>query len=528
MIESLINIRNYKVGLYIRLSKEDIDKYQDLSLSVENQIMVLENYVKQNNYELIDEYIDDGYTGTNFNRPGFKKMIQDIEQGKINMVVTKDLSRLGRDYIETGEYVEKYFPMKNVRYVALLDGIDTMLDSSNNDIAPFKAVINDMYSRDNSKKIRTALKTMQMKGKWVGGCTPLGYMPDPNDKNHLVINEEEAYIVRKIFSLAHSGMTYCQITNHLIDNKIPTASILRKKNNNAYMANEGIWSSKTVRNILENQLYVGDLVQNRRSRISYKIRKVVDNPKERWIIIENTHEAIIDRKVFNEVQEILKNCKVRPKKEVYRLLDGLLFCGDCNHRLSILKPRSKNTKSFIVCNYYRRTSKLKLCTPHYFNYEEIEFLILEKLKELFFNLDKDKIINKIKKEIDKEINKIDYVSKLNNIKKQIKNKYKQLDDMYLDKLDNKITEEMFDRISIKINCEIEKLEKEQEELEKKIKNKELININVKCEDLINEFFDFKFPNRTLMLRLIKSVKIYNNKNIDIHFNFRKLNFLLNK
>ena len=249
MIETLINNKHYKVGLYIRLSKEDIDKNNDVSLSVSNQIMTLENYVKENNYELYNKYIDDGYTGTNFNRPGFKRMIEDIEQGKINMVVTKDLSRLGRDYIETGEYIEKYFPMKKVRYVALLDGIDTMLDSSNNDIAPFKAVINDMYSRDNSKKIRTALKTMQMKGKWVGGCTPLGYKTDPNDKNHLIISDKEAYIVKKIFSLAQRGLTYCQITDYLINKKIPTATILRNKNNNAYMASRGIWSTKTVRNI---------------------------------------------------------------------------------------------------------------------------------------------------------------------------------------------------------------------------------------------------------------------------------------
>ena len=520
MIETFINTKKYKVGLYIRLSKEDIDKYHDVSVSVENQITTLENYVKENNYELYDKYIDDGYTGTNFNRPGFKRMIEDIEQGKINMVVTKDLSRLGRDYIETGEYIEKYFPMKKVRYVAILDGIDTMLDSSNNDIAPFKAVINDMYSRDNSKKIRTALKTMQMKGKWVGGCTPLGYMPDPNDKNHLVINEYEANIVRKIFSLAHSGMTYCQITDYLINNKIPTSSMLRNKNNNAYMASVGIWSTKTVRNILENRLYVGDLVQNKRSRISYKIRKMVDNPKDRWIIIENTHNPIIDRDIFNEVQETLKKCKVRPKKEVYRLLDGLLFCGDCNHRLSILKPRSKNGKSYVVCNYYRRTSKLKLCTPHYFNYDEIEKLILEKIKELFLSIDKAKIINMTKNELEKEINKIDYIGKLNNIRNQIENKNKQLDKMYLDKIDKKIDEEMYNRIFIKIKTEIAKFKKEEKEIEKRMKNNDLSKTNDKIEKLIKEFSNLECLGRTLMLRLIKNIKIYNNKNIDIQLNFK--------
>ena len=192
---SIVKQIKYRVAIYIRLSKEDIDKHEE-SLSVTNQKNVLEAYVREQQYELYDIYIDDGFTGTNFDRPAFKRMINDIELGKVNMVVTKDLSRLGRDYIETGEYVEKYFPMHNVRYVALLDGIDTIADTSNNDIAPFKAVINDMYSRDNSKKIRTALKTMQRQGKWVGGCPPFGYMVDPKDKNHLVPNEDEAKIVK--------------------------------------------------------------------------------------------------------------------------------------------------------------------------------------------------------------------------------------------------------------------------------------------------------------------------------------------
>lgn len=186
----------YKVALYIRLSKED--EKEGESESVTNQKSLLLEFVKQNGYELVGIYIDDGYTGTNFDRPNFQRMIKDIELGKINMVVTKDMSRLGRDYIGTGQYIEKYFPMHNVRYISILDGVDTFLDNSNNEIAPFKAIINDMYSRDNSKKIRAALKSMQEKGLWVGGCSPFGYIPDPNDKNHLVPKEDECEIVKRI------------------------------------------------------------------------------------------------------------------------------------------------------------------------------------------------------------------------------------------------------------------------------------------------------------------------------------------
>lgn len=196
----------YKVAIYIRLSKEDVDRGYNESESIKNQRTLLTEYVQKLGweYELIDIYIDQGFTGTNFNRPDFQRMIEDIELGKINMVITKDLSRLGRDYIETGEYIEKWFPENNVRYVSVTDGIDTFETSNgNNDIAPFKSILNDMYSKDLSKKIRTALHTMQKQGKWVGGKTALGYVKDPNNKNKLVICEQEAEIIRSIFNMAN-------------------------------------------------------------------------------------------------------------------------------------------------------------------------------------------------------------------------------------------------------------------------------------------------------------------------------------
>ncbi len=202
-----IKTETYKVAIYIRLSKEDVDRGYDESESIKNQRDLLTEYVKKlgKEYNLVHIYIDQGFTGTNFNRPDFQKMIKDIELGKINMVITKDLSRLGRDYIETGEYIEKWFPENNVRYISVTDGIDTFsTNNGNNDIAPFKSILNDMYSKDLSKKIRTALHTMQKQGKWVGGKTAIGYMKDQNDKNKLIICEQEAEIVKTIFNMAYS------------------------------------------------------------------------------------------------------------------------------------------------------------------------------------------------------------------------------------------------------------------------------------------------------------------------------------
>ena len=182
-------MNEYKAALYIRLSKEDENKKSINSESIENQIDLLKEYAKKNNYFVFDIYIDDGYTGTNFNRPEFNRLIKDIETKKVNMIIVKDLSRFGRDYILTGYYLEMYFPSKNVRFISILDNYDSI--NNLNEYMPFKSIINDMYSRDNSKKIKAALRIKQQMGKWVGGCTPFGYKKDPNDKNHLIINEEE-------------------------------------------------------------------------------------------------------------------------------------------------------------------------------------------------------------------------------------------------------------------------------------------------------------------------------------------------
>lgn len=507
----------FKVAIYIRLSREDLDKDSSCdSLSVSNQRNVLKDYVDRNGYILVDEYIDDGYTGTNFDRPAFKRMIKDIEDKKIDMVITKDLSRLGRDYIATGEYVEKYFPLHNVRYVALLDGIDTLIETCNNDIAPFKAVINDMYSRDNSKKIRAALKSMQEKGKWVGGCTPFGYMPDPKDKNHLIINDEEATIVKQIFSLASSGMTYYQIKDKLTSEKIPTPSMIRDNNRKGEMAKKGIWNAKTIRGILSNELYLGDMVQNRRSRISYKIRKIKINDKEDYIVVKNTHEPLVDRKTFDKIQELLKNFKIRTKKKIYRLLDGLLYCGECGHRISICNP-NKTGKTYIVCNYYRMYSKQHLCTSHSFNYDCLEEIILIKLKEIFNYSLKDNIsFKKVKSYYDNTSNKNNKLNRYNEVVKEINKKSEQYDKMYLDKLDGIITDEMYNRISEKFTSDIKNLEDELELLSKYI-NKDNNNSDSECMKLIKEFI--KKPTRSLIVKLIKRIEIYDDKRIDIYFNF---------
>lgn len=508
----------YKVAIYIRLSKEDVDRGYNESESIKNQKTLLTEYVEKLGweYKLVDIYIDQGYTGTNFNRPDFQRMVKDIKLGKVNMVITKDLSRLGRDYIETGEYIEKWFPENNVRYVSVTDGIDTFtINNGNNDIAPFKAILNDMYSKDLSKKIKTAFHTMQKEGKWIAGKTPLGYIKDVKDKNHLVICEEEANIIRTIFNMAIEGKEVGAIRNYLNDNKIPTANQL--KYNKATF-----WENKTIKQILKNEVYIGSTIQNKRSRISYKNRKLRANSKEQWQIVENTHEPIIDKKVFNRIQKMLIVQRYnRNEKKNTVLLDGLLFCYECNHKIGI--KEKKKGYYYMVCNNYRRYPKLKVCTAHGFSYQRLEDLILQYIKKIFLDIDSHKIELNIKNS--KSV--CNYKKLMEKIEIEVQVIKDKIDKIYIDKLDSKISEEMYNRLYNKLNIEIKKKEEqylELKELERSTKNDSTNNI----EKVVKEFLNLENPTQELMRVIINRIEIHQNKQVDIIFNFKQLNNFLDK
>ena len=512
----------YNIGLYIRLSREDGDKHE--SESITNQKSLLLQYTKENNLRVYHIYIDDGFSGTNCDRPAFKRLISDIESKKINMVITKDMSRLGRDYIGTGELVEKYFPSKGVRYVAVTDNIDTYLDNSNNDIAPFKAIMNDMYAKDISKKIKSSLKAKQKEGKWVGGRTPFGYDIDPNNKNHLVINEEQASIVKKIFSMSLEGLSYFKIAKKLTEENVKTpAQYYNFEWKSHYNLNYGQWHAKTIQDILTNKNYTGDLVQNKRSKINYKIKKIVKNNPNDYIVVKNTHEAIIDKDIFNEVQKRLpKNVGRCEKKEIH-LLDGLLYCGDCGHRISVTPRRKKDNRCYTICNYYRSYMKKKLCTTHSNNYDTLEKIIISSLKELCLNYIDKKFI---KEETLKNINKKDKTSvikKINTLESEIKRINDNLDNIYLDKLNKKIPLEQFDRLSIRLNNELKLKTEKLIELNNIKSNQENNNINnKKIKEYINKFLSMDGLNRELIANLIDRIDIYEDKTINVKVTFNKV------
>ena len=527
MVENKI----YKVGGYIRLSKEDENLTGEFSCSIESQKLILSKYCEEHKYNLIDFYIDDGYTGTNFDRPAFIKLIEDINRGKINMVVTKDLSRLGRDYITTGEYVEKWFPMHNIRYVSILDNVDTMFDNGNNEIAPFKAIINDMYSRDNSKKVRAALKAKQLEGKWVGGCAPFGYMKDPLDKNHLIINPEEAEIIKLIFSLSLEGKNKNQIKDYLFEHNIPTPQMIRKKWPLSKYADQGMWNTTTIKQILTNELYTGNMVQNRRNRISYKVRKMRSNSRNDWIIVEDTHEAIISQNDFKRVSKILEaQKKIKAATKPNFVYYPLIYCAECKSRITVFGGNTGNCHGhyYTMCNRYRKYCKLNICTSHCQNYEKLEHKINQAIKDILTRyLD----MNTTKKNLINNKDKLNIISntkqELKKIEELLNDKNNKLDMMYIDKLDSKITDEMYDRLSLKIKSEIEKLKIDRDMLlEKLSQDGESPDYDKeKCNTLVKELLKCDSITQELAYKLIKRIEIHQDKTVDIYFNFNLLNTL---
>ena len=515
---------NFKVGMYIRLSRDDGNIESD---SVVSQRNLLKQYANENNYNITEEYVDDGFTGTNFDRPAFKKMIKDIELGKINMIITKDLSRLGRDYIGTGELIEKYFPDKNVRYIAINDGIDTFIDNTNNDIAPFKAIMNDMYAKDISKKVKSSLRSKMKDGLYVSGRCPFGYIKDPTNKNHLVVSVEQANVVKLIFNLALKGSTYHYIAQELTKRKIKTPASYynyiwntKRKKNNCLSQEYGVWTATTIKEILTNRIYVGDTVQGKTKKINYKLKKTVKNKPEDYIIVENTHEAIIDKDTFYYVQTILPKNVKRPEKKRFYLLDGLLYCGDCKHRITI-RHQNKTGRSYTICDYYRTYSKYHFCTTHTNNYKTLEKIILDNIKTICEEyLDKNKIKDSIT-DLKFEDNTLKVKRQIESFELTNNKLIHSLDKTYIDMLKGIIDQEQYIRVSENIKKEI----KNNKQNIDNIKNEkfEVHKINTKqINEYINEFLSLDNPTRELIINLIEKIYIYQDKTIDIIFTFKNV------
>lgn len=519
----------WNVGVYCRLSSEDGDNAE--SDSIVNQRELISLYLrKETDMQVIDYYVDDGYSGTSFSRPDFKRMIKDIVNEKINAVIVKDLSRFGRNYIEAGKYLEQIFPLYNTRFIAINDNIDSYKDpkSINNVIVPFKNLMNDEYARDISNKVKSVYRTKALNGEFVGGTTPYGYKKNPENKYQLIIDEDEANNVKLIFKKYLEGDGQIKICKYLNDNKILCRKEIQRRkkwdislepNTDRIRYN---WSKSTIGKILTNETYIGNVVQNRTTSVSYKNRKVVYKPKDEWIVVKNTHEPIIDRKDFDKVQNILEERNSEKKKPSnLSIYYGKIKCADCGTGMCKMEDTrgGRNTSNY-YCRNYKTTSSN--CSPHKIKTTALNHLVLKTiLMQVKLVIDLEKTINKLKDDgKQKEIERT-YSYNINRLTNDI-DKYKRLKRFsYEDwKLGN-ISKEQFLNYSNDYDKQIENINNEISAL-KNVYNENIQNLK-KDNYWIDHFKknkNIKTVTREIIYELIDTIYVHEGGNITIKFKYQ--------
>ena len=512
----------YHVALYIRLSKED--ESEGPSQSVTNQQSLLDDFVKKHRLSVYDTYIDDGFSGTNFDRPAFQRMIADIEAKKVNMVITKDLSRLGRDYIMTGHYMERYFPERRVRYISLLDGIDTGVESSANDITPFRAIMNDMYAKDISKKIKSVKRDKQRKGQFIGGKPMYGYKMHPTEKNKIVIDEEVAPIVRRIFAMALDGMSCRKIATILNEEGIPTPATYANMPVGNPGPYTGLWSSERISDILQNETYIGNMVQGRMVKVNYKSKKCLRQPREKWVIVEGTHEPLVDRETFQKVRLLVESRKHTRSRTYDFLLKGLIFCHECGYPLATLnrKNAAGEERLFFVCRTYQRFTKAGVCTCHSIKEQTVTEAVLAKVREVCqAYLNADELLPMAQKTVEAARAADSTEAEIQSLRGKIDTTTANLDRMYMDKLSGILSEDDFQRIYLKVKADRSKLEGQLKELERKKESPAKAEDEAKA--LVQRFIDSACASRELLVSLIERIELSEDKQLHIKFRFKQLN-----
>ena len=515
---------NYRVAAYERLSKED-DRV-DESSSIESQKMIIESFANYEGLKILKHYSDDGWSGSNFNRPNFEKLIQDIEDGLINCVIVKDLSRLGRELYETGSYIEEYFLSKRVRFIAINDGYDSKVGDS---MLGIRLSVNDLYLRDTSKKIRSSFDAKRKKGLYIGSYAKFGYLKNKDNPKELIKDSYAAPIVAEMFEMIASGMGSTAVAHELTNRGIPIPSVY-KKENRPYMNKElgsgkGIWRPQTVLGIVSDEMYLGNMVQGRWRKVSYNSKKLIETPKSEWIVVKNTHEPIVSQELFDKVQrELEKKKKYRAKGKQKQLLQGLMYCKECGHTIGISYKKLKNGYSkWTTCNLFSKYYRYDLCSPHRLNYtylEEDVLCFLRKIGEKFFEVcEKEDILKESVKIEQKQLYQLEQESE--KIEKEMVKHQNILTKLYEDRLNGVINTRQYTMMSKKYDEKLLDLEKKNVEITEMIEKIKASDNNRsfdECKVLLEKFMKFEYPTRELMNELIEKIEIDKNMNVEIFLN----------
>lgn len=521
----------YHAAIYVRLSKEDgdiVSSNKRESNSISNQKDLIKNFLKdKEDIVVVSERVDDGYSGSDFNRPAFQMMLDDIKKGIVDCVVVKDLSRFGREYIDTGKYIERLFPALGVRFIAINDNYDSLEGKSQADeiVIPFKNLINDAYCRDISIKIRSHLEVKRKNGEYIGAFTPYGYKKDEADKNKLVVDTYAAGIVKEIFHLKLSGMSQTAIANHL--NAQGVLSPMEYKHSLGINIQDNFkrhelaeWSAMSVKRILENEVYVGTLIQGRHTTPNHKVKKLMEKPEKEWVRIEQNHEAIVTGREFAIVQRLLGlDTRTSPNEDRVYPLSGLAVCGDCG-ALMIKRdvPAGGKVYSYYICSRHAAT---KECATHRIPMEKLEETVLGLLQVHVANiLDMKRILGYINTVPFQELDIRELEHRKEAKEKEAERCRELRDYLYEDFRDGVISKEDYAELHEGYTGKRKKAEEAVRKIEHQITEiLESKTDKYKWLDYFTEHQDIGELTRTVAVELIDRIKIYDKKHIEVVFNF---------
>lgn len=457
----------YKAACYCRLSRDD--EQDGTSVSIETQVKVLEDYCKSNNIGVFDFYCDDGFTGTNFDRPNFRRMMSDVDSGNVNMVVVKDLSRFGRNYIEVGKYIEDVFPEIGVRFVAIGDNVDTVKENTDLDfMLPLKNIFNQYYPAECSRKTRQAFMTKAKRGEFIGSQAPYGYKKSASDKHILEIDEITAPTVRWIFEMiAYHGYGYNKVARTLSEKRVITpAAYQAQRGGHIYEKDPYDWNLATIVKMMENTAYLGHVISGKRRKLSFKSKREVKQPQEKWIVNENMHEPLISQQLWDDAHKRLETRKRKSKSGFENIFAGLLKCDKCGYALGIANAIGR--ENYYVCNTYKKKGKDK-CSIHYIRYNDLYKCVLADLQELLNEVSGNSeafragVLKKLGS-ADKK-GRANAENEINRLESRIKELENKFDRLYEDRLNGILSDKKFKELSAKCEAEQDRLALELSELQ---------------------------------------------------------------
>ena len=511
---------NKITALYCRLSQDDGREGESNSIS--NQKEILAQYARANGFHNTMFFVDDGISGTTFDRPDFQRMQRMIENGEIGVVIVKDLSRFGRNYLDVGEYLEIKYPTLGVRFIAIQENVDT-LKNTGTEMMPFNNIFNEWYAAQTSKKIRAVWKSKADKGERIAAAIPYGYIKSQDDSKQWIIDEEAAKVVRYIFELTLEGLGPMKIARRLEDEQIlsPTAYYLengRKSSNDISARGKCAWSTTSVRHILENRQYTGCTVNFKTSLVSYKVHKTVYNPEEEWQIIPNTQEAIIDEDTFNRVQELRDSRRRNTATGRESLFSGLLYCADCKSKLYFCAAKSiKPEQEFHRCSAYKENRGS--CSIHFIREVVLREAILELVKRVALFIQQYEAVFLYmyakKHNITKEVNTRNMKATIERNKRRIKELDKLIERIYEDNVLGKIPDARFSKMMASYEAEQNQLVTETAKAEESLKTMEQDKVDLRAFlEAIRQCTDIKELTPAIVNRLIRRIEVHNSEKVD--------------